>query len=152
MNILLVEDDEHKRRKVSEFLHEILPSSAISEARSLQSGLERIISGGHHLIILDMTMPTFDITVGEDGGRPQAYAGRELLNHMKRRGIETPTLVLTQFDRFGEGTDLLTLQELDAQLRKDHPARYVGAIYYNVTDEAWKAELEDAIRRIATMS
>ncbi|MCY1022709.1 response regulator transcription factor [Pyxidicoccus sp. MSG2] len=146
MKILIVEDDEDKRRQVSEFLKELAPDAVLQEARSMQSGLSAILKGGQDLLILDMTMPTFDITAEEDGGRPQAYAGRELLRHMKRRGIRTPAIVLTQFDRFGEGLDLLTLEQLDTALRAAHAGHYLGAVFYSVTDESWKAHLEKLIR------
>jgi len=145
MKILLVEDDEDKRRQVSEFLTGAVLGVTLKAARSLQSGLQAILTKEHDLVILDMTMPTFDITAEEDGGRPQAYAGRELLRHMKRRSIETPAIVLTQFDRFGEGPDSLTLGELNEELRVAHPGYYFGAVYYSVTYEGWKKELADLI-------
>jgi len=141
MRILLVEDDEYKRRKILSFLQESIPEVIVREARSVQSGLRGIMAGENDVVILDMTMPTFDIGPEEDGGRPQAYAGRELLRNMKRKGITTPTLVVTQFDRFGQGADVLTLAELDAQLRSEHSGYYLGAIYYNVMEEGWKGEL-----------
>jgi CheY-like chemotaxis protein len=152
MKILLVEDDELKRRRVVEFLHEVDQEISVREARSLRSGLREILAEGWNLILLDMSMPAFDITIGEDGGRPQAYAGRELLNHMRRRQLDMPTCVLTQFDRFGEAPDLLTLEQLDNELKRDHPTRYVGAIYYSVMEERWKTELGELIRRLLSLS
>ncbi len=148
MKILIVEDDEDKRRQVIDFLRELTPGAVLEEARSLRSGLNAILKGGQDLVILDMTMPTFDITAEEDGGRPQAYAGRELLRHMKRRGIRTPAIVLTQFDRFGEGPNLLTLEQLDQALRAEHFEHYLGAVSYSVTDEGWKATLEVLVRTL----
>ena len=148
MKILIVEDDEDKRRQVIDWLRELTPGAVLEEARSLRSGLNAILQGGQDLVILDMTMPTFDITAEEDGGRPQAYAGRELLRHMKRRGIRTPAIVLTQFDRFGEGPNLLTLEQLDQALRAEHFGHYLGAVSYSVTDEVWKVTLEVLLRTL----
>jgi hypothetical protein len=87
-----------------------------------------------------MTMPSFDITVDEDGGRPQAYAGRELLRHMAENDIHTPAIVVTQFEKFGEGTDSLTLEQLDEQLKKEHD-QYRGTVYYNAASDDWKEAL-----------
>jgi DNA-binding NarL/FixJ family response regulator len=145
MRILLVEDDELKRDVVVEFLQSAVNEAQINEARSFQSGLRAMLAGHFDVVILDMTMPTFDISEGEDGGRPQPYAGREMLRQMKRRGLHIPTLVLTQFDRFGEGGDALTLAELDEDLKQSHPENYRGAIYYAATDEEWKQKLQSML-------
>lgn len=141
MNILIVEDDENKRNQIVDFITETIPSSNVTVARSFQGGLRSIIAGGLDLILLDMTMPTFDVSVEEDGGRPQAYAGREILRQMDRRDITTPVIVVTQFDKFGEGIDEMGLEELDEQLYKDHPDSYKGVVYYNVAYAEWKQSL-----------
>ena len=148
MNILIIDDDEYKRGQIMNLLVEAIPDAYVEEARSLQSGLKAIMEGGHNLVVLDMTMPTFDITAEEDGGRPQAFAGRELLKHMKRRRIEVPSVVVTQFDRFGEGANLQTLEELDRELRESSPEHYCGTIHFNVAYDSWKEELKLVARRI----
>jgi DNA-binding NarL/FixJ family response regulator len=146
MQILIVEDDEYKRRKVADLVADVLPNALISEARSLHSGLRALTSSDHDLAILDMTMPTFDISAEEDGGRPQAYAGRELLRHMRRRNVQTPVVVLTQFDRFGEEAEFSTLADLDADLRMQHAGNYRGAIFYDTVYESWRSELAEFLR------
>lgn len=150
MNILVVEDDENKRNQLTEFLNSEFPSAALQTAHSLQSGLRAIICGGVDLVLLDMTMPTFDIGENEDGGRPQAYAGREILRQMERREINIPVIVVTQFDRFGEGNDILGIEELDEQLFKEHRGMYGGAVYYDVTLGGWKEKLADKIIELRT--
>lgn len=149
MNILVVEDDENKRNQLTGFLNSQFPSATLQTANSLQSGLRAIIQGGVDLVLLDMTMPTFDIGENEDGGRPQAYAGREILRQMERREIDIPVIVVTQFDRFGEGSDILGIEELDAQLIKEHRGVYGGAIYYDVTLGGWKEKLTERILHLA---
>lgn len=148
MRILVVEDDENKRAQIGNFLKNAYPSTGVTYAMSMQSGLTSIIDGGIDLIILDMTMPTFDITAEEDGGRPQAYAGREILKQMDRFNIRTPVVVVTQFDKFGEGSDSLTLSELNEQLHQSHPQSYRGVVYYDVAVEGWKEELSSMISAI----
>lgn len=141
MNILIIEDDEIKREQLFSFLTDKYKESNISSAKSLQSGLRAIISNKYDLIILDMSLPTYDIYFDEDGGRPQAYAGREILRQMDRREINMPVIVVTQFDIFGEGIDTLTRDELDKQLHESHHDNYKGMVYYNPTLENWKNSL-----------
>ncbi|NBC40019.1 response regulator transcription factor [Corallococcus exiguus] len=145
----MIEDDEDKRNRISDFIATII-TAEIKEARSLQSGLQAIIAETHDVVILDMTMPTFDITSEEGGGRPQAYAGRELLRHMKRRNINTPAIVVTQFDRFGQGPNSLTLEELNKDLHASHPGHYLGTVYYSVTLDGWQDALSRLLSKVTT--
>lgn len=145
MKILLVEDDENKRVELDKFLRNQFPGNDVSLAKSYHSALNSVIKDPHDLILLDMTMPTYDINAEEDGGRPQHYAGREILRQLERRKINTPVIVVTQFDVFGEGLGALTRAQLDLQLRHEHSANYRGTIYYNAASDAWKVELKSAI-------
>ncbi len=146
MKILLVEDEENKRLQVTDLLKERFPDVVVKEARSLNTGLRQLAEENFDLIILDMNMPTFDIGLDEEGGRPQAYGGRELLRHAKRNQVATPVLVLTQFDRFGKPPDQRSIEELDAELRRYHSANYLGSIRYNVAFDSWRTELVNAIK------
>lgn len=149
MNILIVEDDENKRAQIGNFIELSYPGVNIIYSMSMQSGLKSIIKGGIDLVILDMTMPTFDISAEDrDGGRPQAYAGREILKQMDRFKIRTPVIVVTQFDKFGTGSDALTLSELNAQLLQSHSYSYQGVVYYDVAVEGWKEDLSRMISNI----
>lgn len=148
MEILIVEDDENKRMQISGFISDLVPRVSIDMANALQSGLRKIITGSYDLIILDMSMPTFEIDIHEDGGRMQAYAGREILSQMERREIEIPVLVLTQFDIFGKGDEALTLRELDETLRTTYPNIYKGSVYYDVATGTWKEKLKNTIHNL----
>jgi CheY-like chemotaxis protein len=151
MRILLVEDDEEKRQQLSHFVQEEL-GAQVTEARSRQSGVSALLRDDYDLIILDMTMPTYDITPTEDGGRSQAYAGRDILQQMERRGIKTKAVVVTQFDRFGPAEDEITLEVLDTQLEIAFPDIYAGAVYYNVGYAGWRQELYRIVLRMKLLN
>jgi CheY-like chemotaxis protein len=141
MHLLLVEDDDRKRHLISEFVSSTFPEMEISEALSYNSALRSIRYSGPDLILLDMSLTTFDPGPEEVGGTPRPFAGRELLSQMERRHISIPTIVVTQYPRFGEGVDRLTLSELDEKLKAAYPDLYFGTVYYNESIEGWKEEL-----------
>jgi len=147
MNVIIIEDDENKRYQLKEFVDSLLPESEVTVNKSLQSGLRSILEKHFDLVLLDMTMPTYDIDIEEDGGRTQPLAGRELFFQMERRDIEVPVIVVTQFDLFGTGKEALTLDELDLKLRREHPRNYRGYVYYSTALEKWKKDLEALIRK-----
>ena len=141
MRVLLVEDDENKRHQVARTVQSAASEVTVQEAKSLRSGLRFLETEQWDLIILDMSIPAFDITRDETGGRPQALGGRDLLRHMRRLKISSPVVVLTQYDEFGEGQRAMSLDELNELLGREHGSAYLGAIVYNVVYDQWRTAL-----------
>ena len=150
MNMIIIEDDDNKIYQLESYIHKSLPETRVVIAKSFQSGLREIITRDYDLILLDMTMPTFDIDVNinEDGGRTHPLAGRELIHQMDRRDINIPVIIVTQFSSFGIGKDELTLRELDLQLQEEHEKYYKGYVFYSTTHEGWKKSLLKLIKKV----
>jgi hypothetical protein len=92
-----------------------------------------------------MSLPVFDISPEEDGFQVDPYSGRNILLEMKRKNIQIPTAVITMFETFGEGSDFMTLGELDKDLAVKFPSIYKGTIYYNSSERNWKESLNKLI-------
>jgi CheY-like chemotaxis protein len=138
MRILLVEDDEDKRQLIADYITQQIPCELV-EARSFQSGLKAIRSFSFELILLDMTMPTFDINPPkESGGRSQSFGGEMLLAELVRREIKSKVIVVTQFDLFGKGDEEITLVDLDSRLSVQFDGIYLGAVPYRISDTSWE--------------
>lgn len=140
MNVLLVEDDEDKRFELNAFIAELLNCHVV-EAKSYQSALKALKTSYFDLILLDMTIPTFDVTPMDSGGRAQPFGGEALLYEMVRRGIDTNVIVVTQFDKFGEGDKEVGLKDLDSRLAEQFEVNYLGAIQYGSSYEGWTDNL-----------
>jgi len=149
MNILFIEDDEDKARRVTDFITNEFRSANVIEARSFNSGLKALLANkGLDLVLLDITMPTYDLVVEELGaGVQEHFAGRDLLAQMKLRGINIPTIVVTMFDTFG--SEKQSLSELVKQLREKCSPIFKGLVYYNSSQETWKTELKKLIGEIS---
>ena len=145
MKILLVEDDENKRTQIIEFLRESQPARQVRAARSLQSGLDALFDDSPELVLLDMTIPNYDAGPEESGGYMYKTGGWEFLRQMERFDIRTPVIVVTQFEKFGDASDAMDLEELDRRLRSEHQDVYQGFVYYNAAISGWKAELASLI-------
>ena len=145
MKILLVEDDEDKREQLIKFIIENYNVTPC-EARSYNSAVKAIKEDSFDLILLDMTMPTFDISAQESGGRSQPFGGKMILYELVRREIITKVIVITQFDIFGKGNEEITLRDLDTELMELFSVNYIGAIQYSIKYSNWKALLLDKIK------
>jgi CheY-like chemotaxis protein len=152
MTVLIIEDDPNKLRQISDHIRSLAPSATISERSSYQSGLREIVAEPPELILLDMSMPTYDISPTERGGRTRVYAGRDVLREMQRRGIGSKVIVVTQFESFGEGPTRKTLPELTAELRRGFPENYVTTVYYHPAQSDWKSQLSAAVYELVPPS
>lgn len=146
MKVLIVENDSNKSYQVECFLnnHLLIPLQDIDTKRSFQSGLEAILSNKYKLLILDMSIPTFDITEMDDGGETLDRGGEIILQEMERENIKANALILTQYEDFGD----VSLLEIDNTLKEEFPDFYLGCIYYNTSQDNWKNELESIINRL----
>lgn len=150
INILLVEDEEPKRKHIERFLSSLGIAMDLSVAASVNTALDELEKEKPSLLLLDMSLPTFEIRERETGGRPQGFGGIEILRHMVLSGIECPTVVITGYEAFiREGGRRVDLSELRAELQEEFPHQLRGVLHYNSTYEEWKTELEAALESIA---
>jgi len=145
MRVLLIEDDKNKLKHISAYLRTAFPDIELIERSSYQSGLETIMCESVDMLLLDMSLPTYDVSLEEDGYEFDGFAGREILAELKRHNVTLPAVVITQFETFGEGDEIVTLEELDRQMKEQYGSLYRGAIYYSASQSEWKRSLQQII-------
>ena len=152
MRILVAEDDKKKGDQVSRhviaYCNDLGISAEVITKISYRSGLKECVTVRPDILILDMTMPTFDVALGEPGGRPRHFAGRDILRELQRRGIVIPTIVVTGFDVIGEGKEQCTRAELTQELRENFPNAFRGTVFYTTSESDWKVHLTDILQQI----
>ena len=115
MQILLIEDNSNKLKQIKRVLTEIYPESNIEEAYSFNSGVRKVYENKWNLIILDMSLPTYDITHTESGGDKKPVAGKNIMKRMLNRKIIVPVVIITQFETFDD--DRISLNSLNAEFQ-----------------------------------
>lgn len=68
MKILVADDEEPKLASIVDWLSIFCSSSEIVTARSVRSAIDVILDAKPELVLLDMSLPTFDVSPGETGG------------------------------------------------------------------------------------
>jgi DNA-binding NarL/FixJ family response regulator len=144
MKILIVENDSNKLAQIVAFLNDDIgiDNQFITIKRSYQSGLETILTNQFGFLILDMSLPTFDITTTDDGGETLDRGGELILQEIDREGIHVKSLILTQYEDF----DNVSLEEIDSELKKEYSDFYLGCVYYNISEDNWHNELKTIIK------
>jgi CheY-like chemotaxis protein len=145
--ILVVEDNEKKIEKIKDFLHNDFPEIEVEEKRSYNSALKEIVINyeKYNLILLDMSMQTYDISNEESGGEPEPLAGKNILKQMYFREIPTKVIVVTMYENYIDGTKI---KQLDVELTKKFSDNYFGYIFFSHNNFDWSKKLKEEIKKI----
>lgn len=143
MNILIIEDNPLKREKIQEFISSNYDAQ-LFEAASYNSGINLVLSERFDLIILDMSMPTFDRTDATHGGRFRALAGKEIAAKLAKLKRLVPFVVLTGYKDFSVNSQSLSIEQIDESLRSIG-RDYRGCIIFDAADSVWKEQLSEII-------
>lgn len=144
MNFILVEDDEYKANQIKEFLKDF--NNDVIIKKSFKTGMQAITSLDCDIVLLDMTIPSFEISPEHPFSRSRKYGGRDILNEMYRKELKIPAIVITQYKIFDDGEK--SLDDLDKELSESYPEIYKGIIYYNASILDWQDKLQSLIDKI----
>lgn len=147
MKILIVEDDSNKRKRLVELVCAVVHEATVDERGSYQSGLAAALAANYDLLILDMSMPTYDSMSGTTGNH-RRFAGRDIIRELYRRRRVTRAIVVTQFETFGEGRNRRTLDELDRELADNYSAIYDSTVYYHAAQSDWREALGSKVAEV----
>lgn len=147
--VLLVEDEAPKRRHIETLLGEYIPGVRILIARSVNAALNVLESESVDLVILDMSLPTFDVGERERGGRPQGFGGTEVLRYMAMAEIACTTVIITGYEGFvREGGSTVDLAQLRSELMTEFPGALRAVLHYNSTFDEWKTVLRETLSQV----
>lgn len=141
-SVYIVEDEEPKYVHIRNYVEKIMPGVTVTHAKSVTSAVNLLEDFLPNLLILDMSLPTFDITVEESGGRPQGFGGIEVLREMLIEKWFCPTIVITGYSAFQrDSIQKVTLDELSEELMIEFPAFLRGVLHFNSSFSEWQVEL-----------
>ena len=146
MKILIVEDNKNKLMRLKEFVQRFkkIENLQLEAANSFTSGIRKINQRCWDIIILDMSLPTYDITHREMGGDKKPVAGKEIMRRMIHRNILIPVIIITQFETFGENR--ITLDLLNNEFQEEYEKIWRGTIFYE--GDKWQEKLQKLLEDI----
>ena len=138
MKVLLVEDDEFKAADLMRMLHSRLSAPQVTRAASVTSALRAITSEHFGLVVLDMSLPTFDLSGPGGGGSPQGQGGIEVLRLANRIGADAKYIVVTQYpDIEIDGSDIPLRQAAEC-LSKRFGLKISACLPYEFDRDDWQ--------------
>lgn len=139
MRTVIIEDDLQKAERISGALRDAGLACSIDLFRSYQSGLKFLEdSNDIDLVILDMSLPTFDPLPNQRHGRPRPLGGYDIMRKLKRHGRIINVIIVTALENFGSRGEQFSLEQLRERCSAEFPKFFRGAIYYSQSKSAWR--------------
>ena len=140
MRILFIEDHPLKQAQINKYIKEVFVDCIIELKNSYISGLKELKNNysNYDVLLLDISMPNYDISSEDSGGDWMPLAGKKILKEMYLRDIPTKTIVVTMHGSFDDGTKIT---ELDSAFKNEFSDNYIGYVFYSQINEDWKDKL-----------
>ena len=147
MKILLVEDDKHKMNDIIAYLDSIKKKIEVDTAYSVESGVQSAVDKVYDLILLDMTIPNFDITEQSDGGKSYKNGGEIVVKELLDEEICFRCAIITQYETFNNET----IDQISQRISRLCLDNYFGYVKYSTDNDAWKNKLKELIEHVETI-
>jgi CheY-like chemotaxis protein len=145
--VLIVEDIETKRLSIQQLIESLLVPVEVRCAASVKSAIRLLEEESYSLVLLDMSLPTFDLTTSEGGGTPRTRGGMELFAHLDGAGLEVPVIVVSAYGALEERGSMISMDEISARLRRDYPELFQGSVLFDSVYTVWADQLTPLIRK-----
>lgn len=145
MRVLIVEDNNNKLKQIRNLIENKYADCQVVEAYSFNSGVKRVFENNWDLVILDMSLPTYDITHTESGGDKKPVAGKNIMKRMLNRKINSPVVIITQFETFDD--DKISLDTLNKEFNEFYNQIWKGTIYYG--NDEWKLVFKKLLDKLS---
>lgn len=144
MKILLVEDDKHKMNDIIAYLDTYKKKIEVDAACSVESGVQSAVDNAYDLILLDMTIPNFDITEKSDGGKSYKNGGEIVVKELLDEGVVFRCAIITQYETFNNET----IDQISQRISRLCRDSFYGYVKYSTDNDAWKSNLKELIEHV----
>lgn len=149
MKVLIIEDQEIKKNEIRTLIAEIFSGACeISCIEDYRPALASITYMSWDLIVLDMS---FEASKGtDDESSFQSLAGLQVLQHMRRRNISIPVIIVTSHTQFNDQESLSfeSINDLDKHIKIAFSPFYKGTVLYKPKSSAWTHQVREIINNV----
>ncbi|HHR5881042.1 TPA: response regulator [Providencia alcalifaciens] len=148
ISLLVVEDNEFKRKRIVDTIKTEFENIEVTECYSFTSAWKTIAKVSFDLILLDMSLPTFDKTATNSGGDFRVFGGKEIARKMNKRNKDIKFAFITQYKSFSDNVNSYSYGALKEELLNNYIDSCLGFILYSNNQSDWREELVSIIKRI----
>lgn len=144
MLIYIIEDSPLKSKSLETYFAVNLPHFQVITFGSYNTGLSAIITKVPDLIILDMSMSSFDKVAGGREGKNRPLGGYSIMRKLKLHNIKFSAIVVSQLESFSEGNRQCSLEEIEARCTTEFFGEYLGWVKYTEGGD-WGSRLSECM-------
>lgn len=144
IKILIVEDDLFKTTDIKTYITKHFNDCDIDVVCSYQSGCNAAITNKYDILILDMSIPNFDVNYNENGGDTLKNGGELIMRELLDEDVDFSAVIISQYEEFGGES----IDQIDNRLKKLCPNQYNGWITYSTSNNDWQGKLLNTIRNV----
>lgn len=144
MRILIIEDDLFKLNALKSIIEKHFVECVIDVAKSYQTGCDAAFGNKYDLLILDMTIPNFDIVNNENGGNTLKNGGELIMRELLDENEDFNAVIISQYETFGGET----IEQIDNRLKDLCSSKYHGWITYSTNNNDWQEKLLNTIKNV----
>lgn len=142
MNLLIIEDDDFKSKRLKDFFFTNAPGTKIKESSSLVQAISEINKKSYNLIIVDMAIPSHPINPGEGAPMSLLTGGLDILLEIKALGRNDPCIIITQYHEIEISGELYPIDKASKAIKDMLDCDVVGCIEYSEDHSDWKINLK----------
>ena len=146
-NVLLIEDEAHKRDELAEYLEEFVgPDMSLDVVDSVRDAVICVSKKNFELIILDMALPTFTTDGGKvDGGLDQSLGGVEVLRTLRSLSKKANVIIVTQYPDITLDGKRVRLKAAQSALARKYGQKIIGAVLYKYKSSMNRSKLKSVL-------
>lgn len=138
MNILCIEDLKDKFDHIKDVLSK--KKCNVVWKKNYQEGLMELRNSSFDFLLLDMSMPICENELSKDNF--DNFAGMSILREIKRKKYSVKVVIVTGFNDFEKGNNLITIKELEEEILEKYSQYYLGYIKYDSASVEWQEKLK----------
>ena len=105
-----------------------------------------LLNNVYHILLLDMSMPISENEPSKENFNN--YAGMSVLREIKRKKYTIKVIIVTGFNDFQKGNEIITLNELESEIKEKYQKFYLGSVRYDSTSIEWQNKLLELLNLI----
>ena len=145
MEILVIEDDEHKFSEMESLIRNCAPQSRICRSLSLVEARKSIRDHLYDLVIIDMAIPSHTPEKGEGAPISLLNGGIDIVLEISLSQRDDRCVIVTQYPDIEISGDFFPVNAARSELARKLQCEVEACIYYEHNSEAWKGELKKLI-------
>lgn len=148
IRVHVIEDNPDKSAQLRNFVAGCSDDIELSTSASFQSGLKAVRQMSPDILLLDMTLPTFDRLPTQRDGRLRPLGGYDLLHKLKMKDLKPRVIIISQLESFPEGDEEVSLQEIATRCSTEFSEMYCGYVYFSQVDSFWQSQLRQFLKHL----